>query len=71
VHAECYIAQTFRAAIKLTQCCYQDCARRRIWTSKAVDHPKSEITKNAFYQNLVTRPGVPNFLWMLVARSNF
>jgi len=27
--------------------------------------------KKCIYQNLVTRPGVQNFLWMLVACSNF
>ena len=76
VHAECYIAHAFRAAIKLIQYCYQGCAkgvwkRRRTQTSKALGYPKSEITKSAFYQNLVTRPDVQNFLWMLVTRSNF
>jgi len=53
VHAECYNAHAFRAAIKLTHCCYQGCAewgwtRRRHRTSKAVGHPKSAITKSAF-----------------------
>jgi len=57
VHAECYIAHAFRAAIKLTQCCYQGCAeggwkRRRPRTSKAVGHLKSEILKSAFIKIL-------------------
>jgi len=56
VHAECYIVHAFIAAIKLTRC-YQGCAerawtRRRPWTSKAVGHPKSEITKSAFIKIL-------------------
>jgi len=34
-------------------------------------HPQSEITKKCIYQNLVAWAGVQNFLWMLVARSNF
>jgi len=76
VHAGCYIAHAFRAAIKLTQCCYQGCVeggwtRRLTRTSKAVGHPKSETTKSAFYQNLATRLAVQNFLWKLVVRSNF
>jgi len=69
------IAHAVRAAIKLTQCCYQGCAEgyerdnspghSRQWVIQ------SEITKSEFYQNLVTRPGVQNFVWILVARSNF
>jgi len=31
------------------------------WTSKAVGHPKSEIAKSAFYQNLVNRREVQIF----------
>jgi len=31
-------------------------------TSQAVGHPKNEITKNAFYQNLATRPEGEHFL---------
>jgi len=57
VHTECYIADAFRAATKLTQCCYQECAegawtRRRPRSSKAVGHSKSEITKRAFIKIL-------------------
>ena len=57
VHAECYIAHAIRAAIKLTQCCHHGCAEggwTRRWprTSKAVGHPKSEITKSAFVKIL-------------------
>jgi len=55
--AECNIAHAFRAAIKLTQCCYQGCVegawtRRQPRTSKAVGHPKSGITKKAFIKIL-------------------
>jgi len=59
VHAECYIAHAFRAAMKFTQCCSQprECAegrltRRRPRTSKQVGHPQSEITKCAFIEIL-------------------
>ena len=77
VHAECYIAHAFGAAIKLTQCCYQGYAaggwtRRRPWTTKACSGPSKEWNyKKCIYQSLVTRPGVQNFLWMLAARRNF
>ena len=43
--------------------------RQRTRAPKAVCHPKSEIIKSAFYQNLITRPGVKNFMWMLVAHT--
>ena len=57
VDAQCYIEHAFRAAIKLTQFCYQGCAeeawtKRRPRTSKAVGHPMSEITKSRFVKIL-------------------
>jgi len=46
VHAECYTAHAFRAAVKLTQwwnqgCAEEACTRQRPRTSKTVGHPKS------------------------------
>jgi len=67
VRAVCCIAHAFRAAINLHNVVTRDVQRGHERDdgpghSKAVGHPKSEITKSAFYQNLVTRPRVQNFL---------
>ena len=68
VHTERYSVHAFRAAIKLKQCCYQGCAEGT-WTRRRPRSSKEWNYKKCIYQNLVTRPGVQNFLWMLVSSA--
>jgi len=57
LYSACFKSSDKTYTMLLQGMCRRGIMRRRTRTSKAVGHPKSEITKSAIYQNLVTRPG--------------
>jgi len=68
-HAVRCIAHAFRAAMKRKICCHQGCTEgfrtRRRPRASGRGHQRVQLQKVHFY--LITRSGVHNFLWMLVA----
>jgi len=74
VHAECYIAHAFKAAIKLYTMLWPGMCRRGTNEATAPGIQgsgsfKEWNYKKCIYHNLVTRPGMKHCLWMLVAHT--
>jgi len=68
LYCACFQSSDKTYTMLLPRMCREGMKRWRTRTSKAVGHPKSQITKKGIH-NLVTSPGVQNFMWMLARRS--